>query len=454
MDPTLSIYTKSEQLKDFLRKEIQKRVYSPNQKVPSERELSERFHVARPTAHKVLSNLVVEGILYRKQGQGTFVSPKTKKERTLSVCIIEPGTRSDFLNLLFSLFELQYPDVTIKASFFRHDEVGTPQFWMRQPDYDLILVEEFMAPFMIAKGILEDLTDLIGSDLKLNELHSTPLSVYAKAGSHYAVPIVASPVMIFCNHQLFDQAGLRIKEDPLTWDEFSLLAKVLTIPEKGQFGFAFSCHRNRWPVILMKRGGCILDEMGSCQINSEVARQTFEWCHSLIYQHRIAPSPMIDDEALFCGGKVAMYLASGYSAAKLIKEADFEFSVIPVPGARIYPTGLIATALGIQKGSPHKELAWEFIAFALSEKPQAELYHIGQAVPARKSSVNDQSPTYSKLIAELPHSKPILSTIEYYEIMAVLHEQLSLLWTNTQPVETVLKEAENKINKIRMASLT
>lgn len=45
----------------------------------SERELCNRQNVSRMTVNKVIIGLVSEGILYRVQGKGTFVSPKKDK---------------------------------------------------------------------------------------------------------------------------------------------------------------------------------------------------------------------------------------------------------------------------------------------------------------------------------------------------------------------------------------
>ncbi|MBV8500818.1 MAG: GntR family transcriptional regulator [Paucibacter sp.] len=55
-------------------------------RLPSERELSERFDVARETLRRCLDELEEEGLLQRKQGAGTFVSapPVVKEARLLS----------------------------------------------------------------------------------------------------------------------------------------------------------------------------------------------------------------------------------------------------------------------------------------------------------------------------------------------------------------------------------
>ncbi|WP_083748631.1 GntR family transcriptional regulator [Pelomonas sp. KK5] len=59
---------------------------SPGSRLPTERELSERFEVARETLRHCLRELEEEGVLHRRQGAGTFVTtqPVVKEARLMS----------------------------------------------------------------------------------------------------------------------------------------------------------------------------------------------------------------------------------------------------------------------------------------------------------------------------------------------------------------------------------
>ena len=70
---TTSIVPLYKQLKDLILKEIEEGRLKPNQKIPTELELSERYQISRMTVRKSLAQLVDEGILAKKQGKGTFV---------------------------------------------------------------------------------------------------------------------------------------------------------------------------------------------------------------------------------------------------------------------------------------------------------------------------------------------------------------------------------------------
>jgi len=65
------------QLKQIIREQIEEGALQPLDRLPSERELSQKYGISRMTVRQSLNELVNEGILYRRQGKGTFVaSPK------------------------------------------------------------------------------------------------------------------------------------------------------------------------------------------------------------------------------------------------------------------------------------------------------------------------------------------------------------------------------------------
>lgn len=62
------------QLKNIILKLINNGDYQD--KIPSERELTEEYDVSRSTVRKAVENLVLEGVLVKRKGKGTFISLK------------------------------------------------------------------------------------------------------------------------------------------------------------------------------------------------------------------------------------------------------------------------------------------------------------------------------------------------------------------------------------------
>jgi len=89
------------QLKSELEERIRTGALSPGEALPSERRLAEMLGVSRLTVRRALDELVAGGMLTRRQGSGTYVTPRV--EQPLSVLSgfsedmrargMEPGSR-------------------------------------------------------------------------------------------------------------------------------------------------------------------------------------------------------------------------------------------------------------------------------------------------------------------------------------------------------------------------
>jgi GntR family transcriptional regulator len=74
---------KGEQLEEFLEEFVAS--LEPDEMVPSERALAERYDVARMTVRQGLDRLESKGLIYRVQGRGTFVAkPKITQSEALT----------------------------------------------------------------------------------------------------------------------------------------------------------------------------------------------------------------------------------------------------------------------------------------------------------------------------------------------------------------------------------
>jgi len=62
------------QIREALREGIQQATFVPGKLIPPEKELARRYRVSRMTVRHAIEGLVDEGLLYRKQGVGTFVT--------------------------------------------------------------------------------------------------------------------------------------------------------------------------------------------------------------------------------------------------------------------------------------------------------------------------------------------------------------------------------------------
>ena len=69
----------ADQVDELLRGRIRDGTYAPGSRMPSESELSDEFGVSRATVRTVLAKLAVNGLILRKQGDGTYVNVRVQE---------------------------------------------------------------------------------------------------------------------------------------------------------------------------------------------------------------------------------------------------------------------------------------------------------------------------------------------------------------------------------------
>ncbi|QGQ94017.1 GntR family transcriptional regulator [Paenibacillus psychroresistens] len=68
------------QIREYVLDKINKKVWKPGDRLPSENEFAAQFDVSRITVKNALSQLIDENLIYRVQGKGSFVSTNTAGE--------------------------------------------------------------------------------------------------------------------------------------------------------------------------------------------------------------------------------------------------------------------------------------------------------------------------------------------------------------------------------------
>jgi GntR family transcriptional regulator len=64
----------AEQVNEIIRERLRTQLYAPGERLPPESELSRELGVSRATLRTALAQLAAEGLILRKQGDGTFVN--------------------------------------------------------------------------------------------------------------------------------------------------------------------------------------------------------------------------------------------------------------------------------------------------------------------------------------------------------------------------------------------
>lgn len=145
------------QLENIIRKRIEEGIYKVDEKIPSERKLSEELNISRMTISKAINNLVEDGGLYRKRGQGTFVS-KNKIDFFPGLIgfteIIEDKGMKPSSKVISQSVIMADKHLCEKLQISENEEVIFTQR-LRLADNEIINLEQSYVPYSLCPELLE-----------------------------------------------------------------------------------------------------------------------------------------------------------------------------------------------------------------------------------------------------------------------------------------------------------
>lgn len=127
------------QLKRILKQVFQEEAYQPGQTIQTETELIERFGVSRNTVRKTLGELQNDGVIYKKQGSGSFFSGQSlpyPQQQSFLIGVIVPRISSYI-----------YPQIIRGIDHIAHEHgynivLGSSDI---DPEKELVCVDQILA---------------------------------------------------------------------------------------------------------------------------------------------------------------------------------------------------------------------------------------------------------------------------------------------------------------------
>ncbi|MBT3313998.1 MAG: GntR family transcriptional regulator [Anaerolineae bacterium] len=197
-----------EQVNEVLRERIRNATYAPGLRLPSENGLAEEFGVSRATIRTVLAKLSVEGLILRRQGDGTYVN-----ERILEVNT-HLGGLWDFSRLIESsgfsssikALSLQETTATEEDARILAIKAGDKLLWMKR----LFLADEkpvILANNFIPCSFLNCPVEEINGQLHIREI----LQRYFQQRISFAVTEISSSNSKESFNELGNELSLNLK---------------------------------------------------------------------------------------------------------------------------------------------------------------------------------------------------------------------------------------------------
>lgn len=306
---------------------------------------------------------------------------------------------------VYAEFERQNPGVEIQL-----ENIPGSQDYVRKvllsfiagAEPDVIRLDASSAAVFINNGALKDLTPFVeGEDgIDLSDYYENVVNIARRERSLYAIPVDFTPLVVYYNKRLFDEAGVPYPSDNWTWNEFLAKAKQLT---KGdQYGFTFTNWMPGWLPWVWNNGGDVLGPDGKAvgTADSQATIEAVSWLRDLITVHKVAPSlsqMAAEGAAPFANATAAMETSGhwnlvGLASAPKVKLDEIGIAPLPVSRLGRKPVTVIyESGWSIGRNCKNPDLAWKFIKYYTSEEVQRKIQQTGIGVCARKDIANERA---------------------------------------------------------------
>ncbi|MCQ6557746.1 extracellular solute-binding protein [Paenibacillus mendelii] len=435
-------------LANILREQILSGYIKPGQYLLSENELCKHYGVSRTSVRKSLDELLKEGLIVKKMGQGTIVSPDVvvpdNPRRTLRIVGTAPSYFADHcMQMMIDAFHRENPQVEVKylslPAYDFWDSVQASIELGLQPD--LIFLADRQCLEIHHPESFVDLREPLASSFA--KQYPRIMSAFRREESVLAAPVTFSPVYLAYNPGLFEKCGIALPKPGWTKEDFIRTAQRLTVDTDGdgitdQYGLSMSSAFSRWTVFALQNG---------VRFDGPTDRQailsTLNFLHDLLYRYRIAKlSPMHRHSSeAFVHGKAGMVLTTSIELAGWRNEGlGFEPQVAALPFGDHQSTLLIANAFMLPAACSDRELALQFLEFTLGDSIQAAIsrdrYFLSVQQSVNESLWDKPALDSLNIVNDRIENSHFLSEVfAAPSLMDDMHAEMGLFWLGLESAE-------------------
>jgi ABC-type glycerol-3-phosphate transport system substrate-binding protein len=301
---------------------------------------------------------------------------------------------------------------------------------------------------MAAQGMAEPVDDLWEAWGAVEEFMPGALSDVTWKGQKYGVPLDINALFTIYNRAAFAEAGLQPPQKGYTFAQLESDLRKLTPPDQSRYGIALSA--SGWDMygLIRANGGELLDENQDgvrVSLNAPRVVETVRFFADL-------------GSELFSQRKVAMFFSGPWDLVRLKNEAPpevfAEIGTAPLPVATAgAPEASVqgGGSLFVPKGAAHREAAFEFMKWAVSDRYALRMTKEMGRYPVRSAVYQDpffqNEPLLLPFLDQLKTARPY--RLEAYAIASdiwsdAIHDAL----TPGANVEAILESAQQGAQEV------
>ncbi|WP_020617921.1 extracellular solute-binding protein [Paenibacillus daejeonensis] len=432
-----------------LRDQILSGYIQPGQFLLSENELCRHYGLSRSSVRKALDQLLEEGLITKRVGQGTIVSTDLdlpqQTRRTLRILATSPSYFAEIgLPIIQQEFARLYPQVEVSIlslpnqSFYSLFETSKEMGF--RPDLLFVSERQYHELQLESTDDFVPLGQLLQEPLN----HVYPRLAQGFGGQAIAAPVTFSPVYLVYNPHLFERSGIPLPHSEWTMPEFLDAARAMTRDTdddgiKDTYGLSLQTSLSRWPALALRHGVRFRQDDAP-----EALLASLTSLHDLVYRHRVAAlasRTWLNSEA-FIREKIGMTLTTSIELAGWKRDGlPFEPRLAPLPLGSDEASLLIANAFMIPKDGESPDLAAQFLKVALSTRTQQAISEASaflSVLPPVNEALLSQQDLHSLGLTgnTLDHSLFLHELLPDPEIMEELDKQMDLFWAGLESAET------------------
>lgn len=326
---------------------------------------------------------------------------------------------------------------------------------------DIVSLDDILAPYYNSISALSDVTEKFDK-LSYKDTFSEGMVELGKYdGKQYAIPFAPDVSVMFYNKEHFREAGLDPEKGPENWTQLIEYAQKLTTNDR--FGYTYNGGGGQmftFVPYIWSNGGDILSEDGkTCLLDQPQAVEALQLYDDLTNKYKVTPEGVTtyswsESQDAFLTGKVSMtVLGNSQLYTFLTDYPDFDFGVCLIPKSDNgeYTSFGGGDLIAVMEQSKHKEAAWDFVEYALSEDVQVELFAKNGLLPARTDLFDNEyfnaNDKYKVLQEALKVSRASWSE-NYNEMNQPLVNATQSCLMGNATAEEAFKAATDEINKI------
>lgn len=343
----------------------------------------------------------------------------------------ESGDALEPWNNAIAAFHEEYPDIEVKLEPVPQ-EYGTKLLAQMAAGTapDVYQVGDGDVARFVREGIVEPLDPYINGDNPLDmSLFFPAVAEFGQIGGEtYLLTKDYSPLVLYYNKDIFDEAGVPYPTEDWTWDDLLDAAQKLTTEDR--WGIQLPGHWGDWlwhrgiQPLLVQNGASLISEDGTMvegYMNSEKTVEALQWYVDLFLKHKVAPTREdVDSYAgvdLFANGIVAMVWTGRWPLKDWKAIEGFNFGTAGLPAGPVGKGNALCWAgFAINSASQNKEAAWTFLKYIAAGEGAKEFanYALSAVQPIVEEQGLDTDEYDGPIVADLANVKPIPETYTPY----------------------------------------